>query len=62
MHEEQQKKNIRTVGMMMALTLLGKVLGLVQDMLLGHTFATGMAANAFLTAHGAAPIQWGEPR
>ena len=50
MQEEQQKKNIRTVGMMMALTLLGKVLGLVRDMLLGHTFATGMAANAFLTA------------
>ena len=50
MHEEQQKKNIRTVGVMMALTLLGKVLGLVRDVLLGHTFATGMAANAFLTA------------
>ena len=48
MHEEQQKKNIRTVGVMMALTLLGKVLGLVRDVLLGHTFATGMAANAFL--------------
>lgn len=50
MHEEQQKKNIRAVGMMMALTLLGKVLGLARDMLLGHTFATGMAATAFLTA------------
>ncbi len=50
MQEEQQKRNIRTVGMMMVLTLLGKVLGLVRDMLLGHTFATGMAANAFLTA------------
>jgi len=50
MHEEQQKKNIRTVGVMMVLTLLGKVLGLVRDMLLGHHFATGMAANAFLTA------------
>ena len=50
MHLEQQKKNIRTVGVMMALTLLGKVLGLVRDVLLGHTFATGMAANAFLTA------------
>lgn len=50
MQEEQQKKNIRTVGVMMALTLLGKALGLVRDMLLGHTFATGMAANAFLTA------------
>lgn len=50
MHEEQKKKNIRTVGVMMALTLLGKVLGLLRDMLLGHTFATGMAATAFLTA------------
>ena len=50
MRKEQQKKNIRTAGAMMALTLLGKVLGLVRDMLLGHTFATGMAATAFLTA------------
>jgi len=50
MHDEQQKKNIRTVGVMMALMLLGKVLGLVRDLLLGHAFATGMAATAFLTA------------
>ena len=50
MQEEQQKKNIRTVGVMMALALLGKVLGLARDMLLGHKFATGMAATAFLTA------------
>lgn len=50
MREDEQKKNIRTVGVMMALTLLGKVLGLARDMLLGHTFATGMAATAFLTA------------
>ncbi len=47
---EQKKRNIRTVGVMMALTLLGKVLGLVRDMLLGHTFGTAMAADAFLTA------------
>ena len=50
MHEEARKKNIRTVGVMMALTLLGKVLGLVRDMLLGQNFATGMAADAFMTA------------
>ena len=50
MHEEEKKKNIRTVGMMMALTLLGKVLGLARDLMLGHRFGTGMAANAFLTA------------
>ena len=50
MREDAQKKNIRTVGVMMALTLLGKVLGLVRDMLLGHHFATGAAADAFLAA------------
>ncbi len=50
MREEQQKKNIRTIGIMMALTLLGKVLGLVRDILLGQNFATGMAADAFMTA------------
>ena len=47
---EQKKKNIRTVGVMMALTLIGKVLGLARDVMLGHTFATGVAATAFLTA------------
>ncbi len=50
MQDETRKKNIRTVGMMMALTLLGKVLGLVRDMLLGQNFATGMAADAFMAA------------
>ena len=35
---------------MMALTLLGKILGLARDMLLGQTFATGMAADAFMAA------------
>ena len=50
MRDDARKRNIRTVGVMMALTLLGKVLGLVRDMLLGHHFATGMAADAFLAA------------
>ncbi len=50
MREDEQKRNIRTVGVMMALTLLGKVLGLARDMLLGQNFATGMAADAFMTA------------
>lgn len=34
----------------MVITLLGKVLGLVRDMLLGHNFGTGMESAAFLTA------------
>lgn len=50
MREDERKRNIRTVGVMMALTLLGKVLGLVRDMLLGQNFATGMAADAFMAA------------
>ena len=50
MREETRKKNIRTVGVMMAITLLGKVLGLARDLQLGHRLATGMEADAFLAA------------
>lgn len=50
MQEERNTRNIKTVGVMMMLTLIGKALGLVRDMMLGHTFATGVAATAFLTA------------
>ncbi|MBR7150390.1 MAG: murein biosynthesis integral membrane protein MurJ, partial [Oscillospiraceae bacterium] len=47
-----EKKNnaAKTVSVIMLITLLGKVMGLVRDMLLGHNFATGMASVAFLTA------------
>ena len=34
----------------MLLTLLGKAMGLLRDMLMGRSFGTGAAANAFLTA------------
>ena len=34
----------------MGITMLGKVMGLVRDMLLGHNFGTGMESAAFLTA------------
>lgn len=50
MREEKRNDGARTVGMVMLLTLLGKALGLVRDMLMGQEFGTGMAANAFLTA------------
>ena len=50
MKEEQKKKQLQTIGMMMVLTLLGKVLGLVRDLQLGHRFATGFEADAFLAA------------
>ncbi len=48
--QEKKKNTIKTVGLMMAITLVGKVLGLVRDMLLGHNFATGAVSTAFLTA------------
>lgn len=49
-NEEKKNRGARTVGMVMLLTLLGKALGLLRDMLMGRAFGTGMAANAFLTA------------
>ena len=52
MSQEPEKKNnhIKTIGTIMVITLLGKVLGLVRDMMLGHNFATGMESTAFLVA------------
>lgn len=47
-----EKKNsaVRTVGLMMAITILGKVLGLVRDRLLSINYGTGWQASAFLMA------------
>lgn len=39
-----------TVGVMMVITLAGKILGLVRDRLLTVNYGSGSAANAFLTA------------
>lgn len=51
MSQEPQKNNhIKTVGLIMIITLVGKVLGLVRDMLLGHNFGTGMESMAFQVA------------
>lgn len=52
MSQEPEKKqnHIKTIGTIMVITLLGKVLGLVRDMMLGHNFATGMESTAFLVA------------
>ena len=47
---DKKHNRLKTVGLMMVITLLGKVLGLVRDMLLGHNFGTGMESAAFLTA------------
>ncbi len=50
MSEERKQSAAKTVSVIMLITLLGKVLGLVRDMLLGHNFGVGMASSAFLTA------------
>ena len=49
---ELNKENsaARTISVMMALTLIGKVLGLYRDRLLAVHYSTGPAASAFFTA------------
>jgi len=47
---EEQNSAAKTVSVIMALTLAGKVLGLYRDRLLAVHYSTGAAANAFFTA------------
>ena len=47
---EEKNNHVKTIGLIMVITLLGKVLGLVRDMMLGHNFATGMESTAFQVA------------
>ena len=46
----KQNKHMKAIGSIVVITLIGKVLGLVRDMLLGHHFGTGMESSAFLVA------------
>lgn len=46
----QQENSTKTIGIMMLITLLGKVLGLYRDRLLAIHYGVGMEANAFYTA------------
>ena len=47
--EGRQSSAAKTVSFVMALTLVGKVLGLYRDRLLAVHYSTGPAANAFFT-------------
>ena len=47
---KQQENSTKTIGIMMLITLLGKVLGLYRDRLLAVHYGVGMEANAFYTA------------
>lgn len=46
----KRKSQFKTVGLVMIITLSGKILGLLRDMLLGQYYGTGMEAQAFLAA------------
>ena len=47
---EEHNSAAKTVSLVMAVTLIGKVLGLYRDRLLAIHYSTGPAANAFFTA------------
>lgn len=47
---DNNERAVRAAGSMMIITLVGKILGLVRDMLLASNYGSGMEANAFLTA------------
>ena len=48
--ENSGKKSVKAISLVMALTLIGKLLGLLRDRLLTVNYGSGMATNAFLTA------------
>ncbi|MCI8303809.1 MAG: murein biosynthesis integral membrane protein MurJ [Lawsonibacter sp.] len=48
--EKRQNSAAKTVSLVMAVTLIGKVLGLYRDRLLAVHYSTGPMANAFFTA------------
>ena len=47
---KNQDQSTKTIGIMMLITLVGKVLGLYRDRLLAVHYGVGMEANAFYTA------------
>ena len=50
MSERQEPQRLKTISVIFLITLLGKVLGLVRDMLMGRYFGTGAVADAFFVA------------
>lgn len=48
--EERSGSAAKTISLVMAITLIGKVLGLYRDRLLAVHYSVGVEANAFFTA------------
>ncbi|SHH92172.1 putative peptidoglycan lipid II flippase [Sporobacter termitidis DSM 10068] len=47
---EKNKNPVKTISLVMVLTLVGKILGLLRDRLMTVHYGSGMETNAFLTA------------
>lgn len=47
---EKQKNPVKTISLVMVLTLAGKLLGLLRDRLMTVSYGSGMETNAFITA------------
>ena len=50
MAEKQQDNQVKTISLLMLITLIGKVLGLLRERLLAINYGSGIEASAFLTA------------
>jgi len=48
--EKDKNSAVKAAGLMMIITLAGKILGLARDQFLAGNYSVGMQANAFLTA------------
>ena len=48
--ENDSKSAVKAAGLMMVITLIGKILGLVREMFLAGNFSVGMEASAFVAA------------
>ena len=47
---EKNKSSVKTIGLVMIITLVGKLMGLFRDRLLAINYGSGMEINAFLIA------------
>lgn len=47
---KKKNKTVKTISLVMSLTLIGKLLGLFRDRLMTVNYGSGMETNAFLTA------------
>lgn len=47
---DKSKNTVKAISLIIVITLVGKILGLLRDIMLAGNYATGMEASAFMTA------------